>query len=293
MNQTYTVKAGDTLYGISNQFGVSVTELANLNNVSATTLQIGQVLTIPGTSGTNPNNMFMYTVKKGDSLYKIAQKYNTTVDAIVKLNNLPNTNLSIGQVLRIPEMYTPEDQMMLPNYINYIVEKGDSLYSIARKNNISVDTLIKDNALTGNTLTIGQTLKIRVPSTNGTIEIEECIGPDYTPPADTTPIATTYTVKSGDNLYSIANRFNTSVTAIMNLNNLPNTNLSIGQQLKIPGTTTTTPTTPITPSTQTYTVKSGDNLYSIARRFNTTVDSIKRKNSLTSNNLSIGQKLII
>ena len=71
---TYIVKAGDTLYGISNQFGVSVTDLASLNNVNANTLQIGQILTIPTNSGTNPNNMFMYTVKKGDSLYSIARK---------------------------------------------------------------------------------------------------------------------------------------------------------------------------------------------------------------------------
>ena len=93
INQTYIVKAGDTLYGISNQFGVSVTELANLNNVNASTLQIGQKLIIPQTSGTNPNNMFMYTVKKGDSLYSIAQKYNTTVQAISNLNNLKTAQI--------------------------------------------------------------------------------------------------------------------------------------------------------------------------------------------------------
>ena len=88
MNQTYTVKPGDTLYGISNQFGVSVVELANLNNVSANTLKVGQVLTIPSKYGSNPNNMFMYTVQKGDTLYKIAQKYNTTYQDIIKLKNL-------------------------------------------------------------------------------------------------------------------------------------------------------------------------------------------------------------
>ena len=109
--KTYIVKAGDTLYGISNQFGVSVTELARINNVKAETLQIGQELIIPSSSGTNPNTMFMYTVKAGDSLYSIARKYNTTVDALKDLNNLTSTTLSIGQVLRIPEMYTPEEEM--------------------------------------------------------------------------------------------------------------------------------------------------------------------------------------
>lgn len=285
MNQTYTVKAGDTLYGISNQFGVSVTELANLNNVKAETLQIGQVLTIPSASGTNPNNMFMYTVKAGDNLYKVAQKYNTTVSAIQKLNNLTSTNLSIGQVLRIPEMYTPEDQMIMPSYINYTVKRGDTLYNIAKNNNASVDTIIKDNGLSSNSLTIGQILRIRVPSETTEI-IEECIGPDYTPPVNVTPTVT-YTVKKGDSLYSIAKQYNTSVSAITNLNNLASNNLTIGQQIKIPSNSNNIP------ATTTYIVKSGDNLYSIARKFNTTVDSIKKKNNLTSNLLSIGQKLII
>ena len=103
---TYTVKAGDTLYGISNQFGVSVTELAELNGIKGSNLQVGQILNIPTSSGTNPNNMFMYTVKVGDTLYGIARKYVTTVKAIQDLNYLKDTNLTVGQVIRIPEMYT-------------------------------------------------------------------------------------------------------------------------------------------------------------------------------------------
>lgn len=286
MNQTYTVKPGDTLYGISNQYGVSVTELAELNGIKGSSLGVGTVLKIPVTSGTNPNNMFMYTVKRGDTLYSIATKYNTTPQRIIDLNYLKNTTITPGQVLRIPEMYTPESEMMLPSYKNYIVKRGDTIYSIARANNISIDTLVKDNALTSNTLTIGQNLKIRVPLEETTV-IEECYGPDYTPPVDTTPVVTTYTVVKGDSLYQIAKRFNTTPSAIINLNNLPNANLSIGQKLKIPESS------PASQPSRTYTVKSGDNLYSIARRFNTTVDAIKRKNNLTSNNLSIGQKLII
>ena len=292
MQETYTVKPGDTLYGISNQFGVSVTELAELNGIKGSNLAVGTILKIPSVSGTNPNNMFMYTVKSGDTLYKIATKYNTTPQKIIDLNYLKNSNIVPGQVLRIPETYTKEEDMYMPNYTNYIVKKGDTLYGIAKNNNISVDTLIKDNSIT-NPLNIGQILKIRIPNSNEVIE--ECIGPDYIPlDTNQTPILTTYTVKSGDNLYSIAKKYNTSASAIMFLNNLPNTNLQIGQKLKIPAASNITPTKPSTPSSNTtYIVKSGDNLYSIARRFNTTVDAIKRKNNLTSNNLQIGQKLII
>ena len=146
----------------------------------------------------------------------------------------------------------------------YTIEKGDTLYSIARKFNTTVDELKQLNNLTSNTLSIGQ--KLLIPNSTTT--------PSYT-----------YTVVSGDTLYSIARRFNTTVDELKQLNNLTNNTLSIGQKLLIPSST-------ITPSS-TYTVVSGDTLYSIARRFNTTVDELKKLNNLTSNTLSIGQKLII
>jgi len=93
----------------------------------------------------------------------------------------------------------------------------------------------------------------------------------------------TYTVKSGDTLYSIAKRFNTTVNQIKSLNNLTSDLLRIGQILKIPNQNNYT----------TYTVKNGDTLYSIAKRFNTTVEQIKSLNNLTSNLLKVGQILKI
>lgn len=285
MQETYTVKAGDTLYGISNQFGVSVTELAELNGIKGSNLQIGTTLKIPQNLGTNPNNMFMYTVKPGDTLFKIATKYNTTVKRIMDLNYLKDTNLKVGEVIRIPETYTKEEDMYLPNYINYVVKKGDTLYGIAASNNISVDTLIKDNAITNNMVYPGQNLKIRIPN-KSTIEIEECYGEDYTPSNNTTPVLTTYTVEKGDSLYQIAKKFGTTTDGIINLNNLKNNILTIGQKLKIPESNQNN-------NKITYTVKKGDSLYQIAKKFNTTVDSIIKKNNLKTNNLNIGQKLII
>lgn len=93
-----------------------------------------------------------------------------------------------------------------------------------------------------------------------------------------------YNVVSGDSLYSIAKKFDTSVDYIKNLNNLTSNLLSIGQTLKIPTTST---------MQKTYVVKSGDSLYSIAKNFNTTVDELKKLNNLTSNLLNIGQILIV
>jgi len=75
LNDVYIVKKGDTLYGISNQFGVSVTELADINNVDAYSLKEGQSLIIPSQSGSNPDNMFLYTVKKGDTIFMGNNEY--------------------------------------------------------------------------------------------------------------------------------------------------------------------------------------------------------------------------
>lgn len=221
--QNYIVKAGDTLYGISNQFGVSVIDLININGLTNNTIKVGQVLTIPISSGTNPSSVFTYTIKSGDSLYSIARRYETTVDEIIKINKLTTINLSIGQKILVPE--TGESVSNLPSYINYVVKKGDSLYSIAKKYNTTVNDILKDNNLNSNVLSIGQNLKIR---TTGTVAIEECYGEEFVP-VDTI----TYVVKKGDSLWKIAEQFNTSVDNIKNKNSLTSNNLSIGQVLKI------------------------------------------------------------
>ena len=287
MYETYTVKPGDTLYGISNQFGVSVTELAELNGISGSNLPVGTVLKIPTKSGVNPNNMFMYTVKAGDSLYSIARKYNTTVNDIINLNYLKDTNLSIGQVIRIPENYYNYDEMSAPNYISYTVEPGDTLYSIASANGVSVDTIISDNVLPNNNLRVGQVLRLRV--SNG--EVLECFGPDFDIPEEVIP-SITYVVKAGDNLYNIAKQYNTSVSEIVKLNDLPNNNLSIGQQLLIPISENQSGGSSDTGGS-TYIVQKGDSLYSIARKFGVSVSSITSLNNLVGTNLSIGQELLI
>ncbi len=93
-----------------------------------------------------------------------------------------------------------------------------------------------------------------------------------------------YIVKSGDSLYKIAKNYNTSVDELKRINNLTSNLLSIGQKLIIPTSNN---------QDNIYIVKSGDSLYKIAKNYNTSVDELKRINNLTSNLLSIGQKLII
>ena len=103
----------------------------------------------------------------------------------------------------------------------------------------------------------------------------------------------TYIVKSGDSLYQIAKKYNTSVDEIKKINNLTTNSLSIGQVIKLPNQNSNNSEENIEKDYQTYIVKSGDSLYQIAKKYNTSVDEIKRLNNLTTNLLSIGQILKI
>lgn len=144
----YVVKKGDSLWLIAKNYNTSVDEIKRLNNLSSNTLSIGKKLKIPNAI---TSNEITYTVKKGDSLWLIANRYDTTVNAIKDKNGLTSNNLSIGQILKIPST---------TNYITYTVKKGDSLWLIAKKYNTSVNDIKKLNSLSSNNLSIGQKLII-------------------------------------------------------------------------------------------------------------------------------------
>ena len=118
---------------------------------------------------------------------------------------------------------------------------------------------------------------------------ENSIKIPQTPQININGTGRTYIVQKGDSLYSIARKFNTTVTAITRLNNLTGTSLSIGQQLLIPSNGSNISNE----SNRTYIVQKGDSLYSISRKFNVSIEDIRRKNNLVSNLLSVGQTLII
>lgn len=120
--ETYIVKSGDSLWSIAKRYGVSIDDIKKANNLSSNLLNIGQVLII--SSEEEPpeiGDFIVYTVSSGDNLYKIATKYNLTVDDLVNYNDLATTNLSIGQQLLIPVQKTDETQ-------TYIVKSGDTIF---------------------------------------------------------------------------------------------------------------------------------------------------------------------
>lgn len=148
----YTVQKGDSLWAIANKYGTTVDNLKKANNLSTNNLSIGQTLIIPSTNVPDQTEI-TYVVKKGDSLWLIANKYDTTVTKIKSTNNLSSNTLSIGQTLIIPST---------SSFTNYIVQKGDSLWAIANKYNTTVDNIKKLNGLTSNNLSIGQKLLLPI-----------------------------------------------------------------------------------------------------------------------------------
>lgn len=174
---------------------------------------------------------------------------------------------AVANYIGVP--YTPPEGLITNTYV---VQKGDTLYSIANKLGTTVSELKKENNLTSNTLQIGEVLRI---PTKEIYEEEENI----------------YIVKKGDSLYSIANKYNTTVDELKRINNLTSNILSIGQVLKLPSDKANN--VEKEENTISYTVKKGDSLYSIARKYDTTIDRIKDLNNLTTNLLSIGQVLLI
>ncbi len=197
---------------------------------------------------------FLDNAKDAELLKKYWKDY---AEAVVK---------AIANYVGVP--YTFTGTMANENY--YIVQKGDSLWSIANKYGLTVDKLKDMNNLSSNMLSVGQKLLIKDTSSSGDIGVY-------------------YTVVAGDTLYGIANKYGISVDELKKMNNLKSNNLTINQKLLVSGTGENNNTGEY----DTYIVKSGDSLWSIASKYNTTVDKLKDINNLSSNLLSIGQKLLI
>ena len=208
---TYIVKKGDSLYSIAKQYNTTIGAIKAVNELTGNILQPGQILKLPNfiTFNPDPNSVIVYKINKGDSLYSIAQKYGVTVDDIINYNQLANTLLSVNQQLLIP--INPTTEIGKEPNINYIVKRGDTLYNIAKRYNITPKELMDYNNLSSSLLNIGDTILIP--------QNEQYIN---------------YFVKTNDTLESIANRFNTTVDEIMRINYLNTPDVKIGQLLLIP-----------------------------------------------------------
>ena len=282
----YIVKEGETLWSIAQEYNLSVDLILATNNLANSELiSIGQEMKIPShknavaetniitqsvidKKNNNMNNIIsepeniepiVYTVKAGDSLWNISRKYGASVEIIIDVNNLRDKDsLSIGQKLEIPAIgggVSNSYQKQEPIIVNYTVVKGDSLWSISQRYDVNMSTIISTNNLKEiSQLSIGQKLKLLITN----MDIAKAEGYDQEAAAEETNIITQPVIDKKNN----------------NMNN----NISEPENIE-----------PIV-----YTVKAGDSLWNISRKYGASVEIIIDVNNLRDkDSLSIGQKLEI
>ncbi|WP_437132336.1 LysM peptidoglycan-binding domain-containing protein [Bacillus atrophaeus] len=257
----YTVKNGDSLWLIASDFKMSVQELKKLNGLSSDLIRAGQKLKVSGTvsnskSSTNKSSQSnkktsasgTYTVQLGDSLWKIANKVNMSIGELKVLNNLKSDTIYVKQVLKIKGTASDKTSSSSKNSsktkpsssTKYIVKSGDSLWKIANQHNISVQQIRNSNNLKSDVLQVGQVLQLSGTSSNSSTSPLKNTGSGKT---------TVYTVKSGDSLWVIAQKYNVTAQQIRDKNKLKTDVLQVGQKLTISGTASTPSTS--SPSTST------------------------------------------
>ncbi|EOT40401.1 LysM peptidoglycan-binding domain-containing protein [Enterococcus columbae] len=279
--QTYTVVAGDSVWKIANQFGISMDNLRSWNNIQNNLIYPGQVLKVSQSTTTTPS---------------------------VSTPSTTPTKPAPSQVATSPSTSTA----------SYTVKAGDSLWAIATKHGLSVAQLKSMNSLSSDVIYPGQQLKVSATSNATTTTPSQGTNTPTTSASSqtaSTPSSTSttsYTVKAGDSLWAIATKHGLSVAQLKSMNGLSSDVIYPGQQLKVSktaSTTAATPTpvtnkatttasapsqtasTPSSASTASYTVKAGDSLWAIATKHGLSVAQLKALNHLSSDLIFVNQTL--
>ncbi|MFI3803947.1 LysM peptidoglycan-binding domain-containing protein [Vagococcus fluvialis] len=235
-SQKHTVKSGDTLSGIAWKYGVTVAQLKQWNNLKSDIIYVGQTLVVKGgtTNGSSSNqsqgsqnnnsSTTTHTVRRGDTLYGISLRYGVSVNEIKQKNNLTSDMIYIGQTLAISGSSQSGNKTNTQQTVStgtsstYTVKSGDSLYKIASQHNVTVDQLKKENNLSGDMIYVGQTLRIPGKSVQAPVQTNK---------------NKRHKVVSGDSLWSLSNKYGTSVKQIKAWNNLTSDVIYTGQNLRV------------------------------------------------------------
>ncbi|MGR3765931.1 LysM peptidoglycan-binding domain-containing protein [Rossellomorea sp. NS-SX7] len=180
----------------------------------------------PPAKNEQPSKTGTYKVKSGDTLFAIAKKYGTTVSSLKKLNNLKSDRINVGQVLKVSGTASnpvKSDDKTSAKTTTYKVKKGDTLSAIAKRYKTSVSSLKKLNNLKNDKIYVGQTLKVSGSSSKAPSNSKS------TAPSKTT----TYKVKKGDTLTSIAKKYKITVSQLKKTNKLIRDRIYVGEVLKI------------------------------------------------------------
>jgi membrane-bound lytic murein transglycosylase D len=263
-----------------------------------------------------------HKVKKGENLGAIANKYDVTVSELKKWNKLKSNNIMLGANLKIVKnervVTTVRKEIKQPKVVEsneneaiasnensddttqnpsdyYEVQKGDNLYYIAKKFNVSVDDLKKWNNIEDGTVRLGSKLALMNLNTDENEPVAE---------VKTETKIVEYVVKSGDNLGAIAKKYNTTVSDLKEWNAIEDNNIKVGEKIvvskKLFAVNEAKPTKKEAyannekEKVKHYYVKKGDSLFSIAKKHpGVTVADIKKWNDIDGETLKPGMKLKI
>ena len=273
------------------------------------------------TSGKPLSSWTTYRVQPEDTVAAIARKAHMTEAALREANQIPaGRRIKPGSLVLVSKssgLGNAEDIFsdtidasfaLAQDYrrVTYRVRRGDNMRSVARRLGVSPATIMKSNGLRSQRLRVGQTLRVNVPIVTRQTTTSR---PTTTRSTPDTPVASTkfYVVRKGDTLYSIANRYGITASALRNANNISGNNISVGQRLTINASGTPTKRHVVLEEVpervqkqvskrplakkKTYKVRKGDTLFSIASSANMSVNQLKKLNGIRNNNLKVGQTL--
>ena len=291
----HKVRRGETLGSIARRYGISVSQLKRWNGLRSNTAKVGKTLKVSNpakqsksttttTTTTSNEKQKYYTVKRGDSLSSIAERFGVTVAQLREWNGIEADDINAGVRIAVDasasRRVSKSESKPEVKTSTYTVKKGDGLGAIAERHGMTLQEIRELNGLKDNNIQAGQKLKV-----TGKASEERNEKPEVK--------TSTYTVKKGDSLGAIAERFGVTVDQLRELNGIKGNNIQAGQKLKVTGKASEERSEKPEAKSSTYTVKKGDSLGAIAERFGVTVDQLRDWNGIKGNNIQAGQKLTI
>ena len=321
----YIVRKDESLLSIADKFDVRVSDIRNWNNIPYTkSIKVGQGLTIYVPSEkkdyyaklNDPNdlsnipiktlapklleNWKIHRVRRGENLGLIARKYGVSINKIKRWNHIRGNRIFAGEKIKIYSNLAFNDeenskQSVVSNKNNLIrhrVKRGDTLSEIAAMYGVSINQIIVWNSLKNNKIQAGNVLKIYGKDlTKSSVQKNKNTDNDFV----------YYEIQPGDAISLIAEKFNVSIAEIRTWNGLRSNRIVAGKKLKIITSkekederkSENTLSSKDTGKANEHIIQSGESLYTIAKKYGTTISKLKRLNSLSSAKIKAGDKLVV
>ncbi|KAA0687415.1 LysM peptidoglycan-binding domain-containing protein [Enterococcus faecium] len=336
----YTVQSGDSVWKISNDHGITMAQLIEWNNIKNNFVYPGQQLIVSNggssntgsntgsstgnTSGSNSSNSSSsntasgtkYTVKAGDSVWSVSNKYGITMAQLIQWNNIQNNFIYPGQQLTVSNSGSTNSASSntgssantnsssantgsSSSQGTYTVKAGESVWSVANKNGITMNQLIEWNNIKNNFIYPGQQLIVKGGnSTNTNTGSTTSAAKPNTPNTSATTSTsssgnTMYTVKAGESVWSVANKHHITMDQLIEWNNIKNNFIYPGQQVIVKKGSSQTTNQQSPAGSKTYTVKSGESVWGVADSHGITMAQLIEWNNIKNNFIYPGQTLIV